>query len=293
MDAPTTKTSKEINSFIKTERDVSDQPDFFVKVATEIQRQAQGQSKLNSVNYTQMNFKRCNQLAQNKSEETIQGLIEVILYLLTCVHAPDRHSNCVLCTNALAILQHKFKILDRFDSFASVQNSSTKNSKPKRLKENSRKTTERSPKKTIPYERENWHARRPNEHSPYSTYPTYDYKYAVYYNTTDKLDKRLHHFNRRDYSNSYVMFNKDKVDNYSAGHYFRMSLLDFEYICVLFHNSKQDHICRKQFGYRIAEMERLIWHPVFKTKLTKFLNDYKESPIRVIKTKVLNRALSE
>ena len=114
MDVHPTKSSADINTFISNEKKACESLHFTTKIGTELYNRAEGQSKLNIVNRTKINQQQCTYLAQHGGADTIQGLIEVILYLLTCVHAPDNCNNCVLCTNALAILQHKFNIVEQF-----------------------------------------------------------------------------------------------------------------------------------------------------------------------------------
>ena len=114
MDVHPAKTSADINTFISNEKKACEKFFFTTKIGAELYPRADGQSKLNTVNRTTIDPEQCTNLAQNGGAEAIQGLIEVILYLLTCAHAPDNCNNCVICANALAILQHKFKIVDEF-----------------------------------------------------------------------------------------------------------------------------------------------------------------------------------
>lgn len=296
MDTSTTKSLDDINSFIREEKNSADCSDFTRRIGAAIQHRANAQSRLNSVNYTTINSEQCVNLALNGDKDTVEGLIEVILYLLTCAHAPDKYSDCVLCASALAILQHKFHIVDEVFSYSEMRRLAANNNgkegsaeKHEKSKREERSSTIKSRKK------ETSRTRRTKER--YTSPPRYkphDFsrKYAVYYKSTDSLREKLHTFFQSDYRDSFLIFNNDKVDKYNAGHYFRHALHDYEVLCDQYHRHYQHYQSRRSFMYRTAEMERLIWHPIFKTQLNNFLKDHKESPLRVIKNKVLNKTFN-
>ena len=296
MNAGSTKSLADINSFIKNEKDASENEDFTKRIGTIIQYRVDSQSRLNSVNFTTINPEQCINLVQNGGKETIQGLIETVLYLLTCAHAPDDYNSCTLCANALAILRHRFNIVNEFSSPTEMQEppANSNDKKDSAKKPDASKKEEKHSTKIRSRKTESPRARKTQDRSP-PRYKTHDVatKYAVYYKTINALSKRTHYFTIKDYKNSFIVFNHVKVDRYNAGRYFRHALLDFEIICSRFHHSEQDYIARKLFGYRTAEMDRLFWHPIFKNQLNKFLEDYKESPIRIIKDKVLDKAFRD